>query len=415
MLSQMKWARSGLVALMLAALLTGLAWVTPPEGKGKPPKDPEPEPTGPNIKYQVTWLDLGSAFGMSVEAIRTRAINDLGDVCGSLRAEGKLTPFLFTEETGSRPLDDFALPPAGYSSDNFRLLTALGINNHRQIVGYATANGREVAYCLSVALNSDGQILVDEYGAPIPTKAEVLPIPNDALWMDAWDVNDVGDVVCNWKDTKYETHAVVFLFDEETGERKAHDVPVVGDVSYPWHINKDGKVTGTCFVDYGCYALRYDPVTGAIDKLDVPAWGVSTGINGDGQVVGHGIFKKYDSVFISEATGTAVTNLGSLSRSAGLAHDINDAEHILASYRDKSGNYPPCLIVPEYGWLELNSLIAPDDQLAWDAWGESKSVDALNNVIVAVGFGQIAGAAYSSSADVQDAFLLTPVTPVVKN
>ena len=403
MLSQSRFVRTILTVLMLIALLSGgLTWA----------KKPVPlEPSGPNVEYQVTWLDLESAFGMSVGWIQTHAINDLGDVCGDLRAADKLTPFLFTEQTGSLPLDDFALPPDGYSSENFRLLTAFGINNHRQIVGYATANGVEMAYCLSVALNSDGQILLDTSGDPIRTKAEVLPMPDDAVWMDAWDVNDRGDIVCNWKDTNG-LHAVVFLFVEETGTREAYDVPVVGDVSYPWHINKDGKVAGTCFVDYGCYALRYDPVTGAVDHLDVPAWGSSSGINGEGRVVGQGIFKKYDSVFISEATGTAVTNLGSLSRSAGLAHDINDADHILASYRDKIGNYPPCLIVPEYGWLELNSLIAPDDQLVWDAWGESKSVDALNNAIVEGGFGQIAGNAGYGSGDVEDAFLLTPV---VKN
>ena len=98
MLSHRKWARTGLAALMVVALLLGaLAWAA------KPPKPPPEPPPPPPVTYKITWLGtLGGLESWLAD------MNDFGDVVGrSATSTGELHPFLNqVQPAGTRTIDD---------------------------------------------------------------------------------------------------------------------------------------------------------------------------------------------------------------------------------------------------------------------------------------------------------------------
>ena len=187
MLSQVKWARTGLAALMVVALLTGLAWAVPPEGKGKPdkPGDEDPPPPPPPVTYEITWLGtLGGLESKSTD------MNDLGDAVGwSYATNGDLHAFPGEVQLdGSRSMVNLnTYLCSTFASDLTEITTPRfaggnAINNVGQVVGVMRFN------------NDADRVLYRYTPTPVPTRDMFLEVSNRCQTMD---INIGGTFVGN--------------------------------------------------------------------------------------------------------------------------------------------------------------------------------------------------------------------------
>jgi probable HAF family extracellular repeat protein len=305
MLSQTKWLRTGLVALMVVASLSGIALAKKPT----PPPDPEPEPDPPPVTYTITWLD-------DFQSNYVNAINSHGQAVGLGESPelcgGEPFAYLYTPATGM--VDLHTLLPAGH---DWYLRNANDINDQGQIVGYGfragSDKGRGWRYTPAL-LDDDGNELmpavIEEIAAPSDTDQKTV----------ASRINEQGEVAGNTVDANRVSH-VWFFSDEvgliplEVGGDKARGLnessqilvggsgttirvfplgePEFFDDVYGQAINDIGEFVGSISVEVPINKKRTTTVTRAIrhdgvTPLDLGAGDNSCayGINNHGDVVG---------------------------------------------------------------------------------------------------------------------------------
>lgn len=176
MLSQMKWVRTTVAALMVVALLSGAAWA-----KGKPPKDPppDPDPTTPNVTFTVEAI---TPFSFQADDSSQRTVKDLnneGVFVGSTSVSSEYRAhhgYVYDSLLGlATDLHDLLAP------DGWELQQATGIND----LGWITGRLRE-----DITEEAAGFI----YKPGEPPYFVMIHAPSGYNGLVPSDINESGDI-----------------------------------------------------------------------------------------------------------------------------------------------------------------------------------------------------------------------------
>ncbi len=394
MLSQMKWVRTVLAALMVLALLFGSAVAKKPV----PPPEPPPEPDPPPVMYTITWLD-------DFEYTEPHDINSLGHVVGEAMSptkyEGEKFAFTYTPQTGMVDLN--TMLPAG---TGWHLRVANDINDQGQVVGTGeNAKGIRYAFLYTPAdLTEDGIASVIELGV----------IGAGDQHSTAQSINGKGEV-CGWtQDVDGVYH--VWFYSPILGQVDLLSEPD-GSRLYATTINETGQILVSVMPmpsDAIEYVIRLTPL-GDPDYFYLGSCFYSYDMNDVGEFVGLASFEipinKTRSTYESRAVrhdGTSILDLG-----AGIAWGINNAGDVV-------GNLPRDLYTGRYGafvyldalqqFVNLDDAIVGDelDLLLWFESGTYHRTTRINDAGQIIGF--IGGSEILGDGNVRG-YILTPITP----
>jgi probable HAF family extracellular repeat protein len=245
MLGQMKWARTGLAALMIAACVSGgLGWAAKPV---KPPPEPEPEPDPP-ITYRVTYLGVLPGNDQSI----SRDMNNDGTVVGYSYAgqnwENNRRAFVsYIDDTGERVLKDLNdVVEVSEFSQEYVLTLAYGINDRGQIVGGAWVPGDRST---GSSFRFTPGYFDEQTQQYVPSLVEDLSAAGVGMTGDwAVDINDHGDVIGNYQDGPGNYRGYLYSDRDLDGDGVGGDLIDIGDLGvgevWPKAINNLGEVVG---------------------------------------------------------------------------------------------------------------------------------------------------------------------------
>ena len=208
MLSQMKWVRTGLAALMVVALLFGgLTWAKKPV--------PPPPPPELGITYELTLIYGPDSWVLGM--------NSAGHLVGWYQGV-KATALYYSTETGSIDLNILLPPDSGWW-----LYQALDINDKGQIVGYGSFNGSARAYRCTLDMVDGVPVLAEITDLGLLHSDDRLTIGNG--------INEAGDV-CGYG---YDADGIIFswYYTDDTGMQ-----PLMGSESTAKSINDAGQIVG---------------------------------------------------------------------------------------------------------------------------------------------------------------------------
>lgn len=372
MLSQMKWARGGLTALVVVALLSGGTWAKKPT----PPPEPEPEPNPPPVMYTITWIDR---FTTTTAA----SINSDGHVVGTAtsadRYGGEEFAFIYTPGTGPQDLNDLLPADSGWF-----LWTASDINDKGQVVGEGDFTGVEtrLAYRYTPASLTANRIAVIE---------TIGPLQADDQRTSARGINEHGDVCGNTKDANDQYKTWFFSDDLKVAPADSGMMVVIDEYSITKRINESGQILAQGNgANVG--AIRVSPPFGVPEYFS----GIieCRDINDSGHFVGVGLFEvpinkrrtttEYRAI---RHDGTSIFDLGAgSSRADGIN---NNGDVVGRRPRDPYNGYNKAFVYLEHfqQLVNLDDAILADeaDLLLWQDETTEQAVWRINNA------GQIAG------------------------
>ncbi|MFO7906914.1 MAG: hypothetical protein R6U98_29935 [Pirellulaceae bacterium] len=394
MLSQMKWIRRGIAALMVVALLCGSAWAK------KPPKDDDPplEPDPPPVKYEITWVDFDVGdmvvFGM----------NDNGDVVGYVQSSGlylddpyssSTFAYVYTPERGVMDLNTLLPEDSGWY-----LAYAADINNDGQIVGkgYRYGDERSRAFLYTPA-TEDG----------IPAIEELCPLAKDDDHALALQINKSGHVLGRIRDA--DGVNCVYLFkDEEV-------IPVFQSTAGTPILPRGLSDSDQILLDQdNLTMIRLYPDDEPEYFYDVHFSGFTNNLNNNGEFAGSKLFEvpinkvKTKTVWRAiRRDGVAALDLGAGDDSVGLG--INN-------HGDVVGRLPRSEELTLNGFVYLQKfqqLVPLDDAVVGDpadveCWllpGVNISPEVTNDTGQIAGTLRTSGLYYTETTTI--AFVLTPV------
>ena len=394
MLSQAKWVRTVLAALVVVALLSsGLAWA-------KKPVPPDPDP--PPFTYAVEWIAPLPGHLQS----KVWNLNNAGVAVGASFAEDTATSkaIVSSVQNGVRETEDLNSvrndPDLFWGfPDNYVLYDAHDINSHGQITGTAWVPGAgkttERAFRYTPGY-------YDEEGQWVSAVVENLGLVVGTVgYSRGWSINDAGDVVGNWSNSPTpETDPYGgFLFSD--GDRSMIDIGRISDGSVaPSAINNAGLVVGTeNFTTDGHLAFLYVVGLGMtrISPSESASGLTAEDVNDLGIAVGRGEFvvpvnKKRTTTVVDASRYDSLTDeLVSMGVNAGGASGINIHGNIVGRY----GPADAWVYIEEFGFLDLTELA--DAELGAVRTERLK----INDV------GEISG--WTGFDDLMQGFILTPV------
>lgn len=405
MLSYRKWARTGVAALMVVALLSGsLAWAK------KPPKDPPPEPPPPPpVTYAITWLETLGGHTWVYD------LNDLGDVVGGYYlTPGSTTYHAYLNLAGVDGAREVIDLNDLIDDPDCVLLRARGINNVGQITGQA-----------EVKVNGEWVGASFRYTPGSTSPLENLGTVEDED-LDVRDINDQGVVVGNRPSPFRYTDHMEFLED-----LVAPDSPWTFNTAP--RIDNSGRIVGEGTINGETHAYRLMPGS-TPDATVVEDLGFLDGWRADISNVGHvaGSFvarrrghRETYHAFLYTPAGDML-DLGALSGDrASYAHSVNDLGQVSGNGTvaiSKQIYWKAFLYLDGYGMLNMDDLIDPvansEATLIW--WdhltGRHEEVRInnprlLDGSLDEQGYGQIIGNGWSDITETGESYLLTPVPP----
>ncbi len=328
MIEMKNWKRSVAfltLALVVGLLCGGLAWAA------KPPKPPPPPPP-PTVSYSLVML---GTLGEGAQS-GAQDMNNFGDVVGwsHTTTAGGRHAFLYTAESGMQDLNVVAgsVLPSGWVLD-----IAYGINDLGQIVGNSGSRGFRYTPAGNQA-------------------AEFLDL--EALGMRvARAINDFGDVAGTCIDA--EGRERVCLFTDEDG---LIQLPLTSDgrLWRPQAINNDGQIVGYTTTVRN-EAVRYTPGVGVellgFLKLIVSPYSNGTDINDAGQVAGYSAPRRSVTHAFRYTDGVGMKDLGTLGGTNSWATGINSDGDVVGHAQTAAGAEPIFLYTNETGMINVTAAI----------------------------------------------------------
>ncbi len=396
MTTKRKWTRS-LFALALLAVCVSAAALFAAKGGNKPPKD---DPPPPNISYSIARL--GTLGGPSSE---TSAMNELGDVVGTSQTEdGTWTPFVYFSDTKEMVDLQDLLTQEDRDLWRWEYFNPKDINCCGQICGGAlkkNESGTLQGYAIRITLS-------DEVGG-----AAVVEIiaPNEAISSWAEGINELGDVVVQWRTLQGFTRTFVY----SDGDGGTTDIGNLGGGNtYGYAINNLGEITGASEnADGDLRAFLFIPGEGMQDLgiiKKVPRvfggfGGSQSGgndLNEGAVVVGKSAAGLQDGSPVYHAfreAGQGMKDLGTLTGDGNSgATSINFRGEIVGWSVGLDSRWRGFLNTDEFGMLDLESLIV---DLPTGIGGINHWRIQINDA------GEICGA-FRFTGGISEAFLLTP-------
>lgn len=270
-------------------------------------------------------------------------LNATGQVVGYSGTDKGASAFLWSKSSGMADLSQ----GKDYSEAN-------GINDDGAVVGVIDADYDDVGYNVYAYLWTESGGMVDLGELPGGSKNAV-----------AWGINNHRQVVGFAQSATGDDRA--FLWTENSGMRDIGDLPGGGNDSYASGINNVGQVIGWSSVgELGTHAFLWSSTGGMIDLRDLAGgsdYSFARGLNDAGYVVGNSSASTGWRAFLWSSSD-GMTDLGELAGGidGSFASDINNSGFITGSSMSAAGSRA-VLWTPSGEIIDLNDLV--DGDLGW--------------------------------------------------
>jgi len=344
MLTQRNNSTRVLTALALLVVFASAGAILNAKGK------PTPPPPTPTISFSMTMIDGSYA----------EAMNELGDVVGTMHIAGLPRPFLYYNDTGETiNLYDLFTPA---DQDQWISWWAYGINCQRQISGSAYKLNQETGEVENFAVLFTPEH-TDELENVVPASVITIGPPGDASY--GFDINESGVVTGSYSDNGNVARGFVYsdgVF-EDIGD-------LGGGRTAAYAINNSGEVAGISYdTDGNGRAFRYDPQTQLMENLGIIKAGMpslfgnhSSGfdINDFSVVVGNasaGARKGHNKYHVFRDAGAGMEDLGTLGGLQSGTSGVNSMGEIVGQSYDNDNQNVNFLYTDEIGMVALQPLI----------------------------------------------------------